>query len=292
MLTLVFFLALQAAPPKPAPKTSTPRQRSAPAQPQRAAQNTIQPAPPPVVIREPVIVHEPARKDWWDRAYVVFSGLLVIIGAFGVIAALRTLRAIKRQADIMDSQKGILAQSVKAAEDNAKAASDGAEAANKNVEMFISKERARLRIDLKPLDLKLKYDSTYAVDFALNIHGTTAAYIVDHRCTAYLAPWEIVGEPEAATALMFPIYSLPNVIAPNTPPLEQYAFLHVDGTEDLSEIKESRQFVGVRGFIKYKDVFDRERETRFRYVWKYSLYGGGVSGNWEKSGSEEDNLET
>ena len=60
----------------------------------------------------------------------------------------------------------------------------------------------------------------------------------------------------------------------------------------ISEINLNRLVVGVRGFIKYRDVFDRDRETRFRWVWKFNQHFGGATGDWEKCGAEEDNQET
>jgi hypothetical protein len=221
-------------------------------------------------------------KSIWQKAFSPESWpawALVLVGVGGILAALRTLRAIERQAGIMERQTA--------------AAETAAEAANKNIEMFISKERARLRIDLKPLSLSPKYGSAYTVDFAVNIYGATEAYIVETRCAAYVLPWENVGSPEVASAVMFPIHSLPNVIPPNAPAYEQHAFLHLDHPEPIiSEISLNRLFVGLRGFIKYRDVFDRERETRFRYVWRFNLNFGGATGNWEKCGAEEDNQET
>jgi hypothetical protein len=55
--------------------------------------------------QETVIIREPAAvpKDGWTHASVIATWLLVIIGGLGVCAALRTLRAIERQADIMES---------------------------------------------------------------------------------------------------------------------------------------------------------------------------------------------
>jgi hypothetical protein len=49
-----------------------------------------------IIIAESATVPE-AGKDWWFRAYVIFTGLLVAIGGFGVRAAYRTLKAIEAQ---------------------------------------------------------------------------------------------------------------------------------------------------------------------------------------------------
>jgi hypothetical protein len=212
---------------------------------------------------------------------------LVVVGVGGIIVAVRTLKAIATQARIMSHQSVILRHQTRATEKAAKAA-------DKNIEIFISKERARLRVDLKWLILPEPPDRPYTVDFAVSVYGATDAYIVESGCVAYVLPWEHIGEPEVADAAMFPIPSLPKVISPNAPS-EQYAFFTGENMQELlPDIKRHRLFVGVRGFIKYKDVFDRDRETRFRDVRKFSPYGEAQSGNgtWEPCGAEDDNKET
>ena len=116
----------------------------------------------------------------------------------------------------MDAQKSILEESVKAAEANAIsaeanaiAAKEGAKAANKNIEMFISKERARLKIDLKPLDLSKKQSVAYTVDFTLSNYGATAANIIETRCVTFNVPLNLVDVPELGEAIMFPMHSIP-----------------------------------------------------------------------------------
>lgn len=171
------------------------------------------------------------------------------------------------------------------------------EVAQDNVKVFISKERARLRIDLKSLNLVVEEGGYYTVDFTISIHGTTAAYIGQTRCVAYKTPQEYINEPELGQAIMFPIHSLPNVVRPDSPPIESWALLDSAGSYKesiLSEIKQGRLFVGIRGFIKYKDAFDNDRETRFRYVWKFDKGFGMIyeHGNWEKCGAPEENYES
>jgi hypothetical protein len=94
---------------------------------------------------------------------------------------------------------------------------------------------------------------------------------------------------------MFPIALLPPVV-PAGAPQECLTFLFIDPEHHrtmVSEIKAGRLFVGIRGFVKYKDVFDRDRETRFRYVWKYFKESiGEDAGDWEKCGATEDNQDT
>src|SRR5205823_7440888 len=55
--------------------------------------------------RETVIIREPApvsRKDGWDKAYVVATCLLVVVGGLAVKYAIKTLRAIEQQGRNME----------------------------------------------------------------------------------------------------------------------------------------------------------------------------------------------
>jgi len=214
-------------------------------------------------------------------------------------AAQASTEAIERQIGIMERQTAATEKTAEAARDNAIAAKDGADAANKNIEMFISKERAKLRVDLKKLSLTPRPLSVYTVDFTVSIYGTTTAYITETGCSASFLPLEHIGSPETGAAAVSSLSLLPKAISPNTPSIDQYTIFHLgsQNTEAvISEIKNDKLFVEIRGFIKYKDVFDRDRETRFRYVWKFSSFVpitmGERYGSWEICGSAEDNRET
>lgn len=291
-----------------------------------------QPANPATENRPPLGGPGPQKEDnrtkseakptsWFEKLMspVKSNWPLVAVAIWGILVARRTLKAIARQADIMERQTRairrqalsmrrqttIFRKSVEVAEKNveaaqlgAEAAKEGAEATKRSIEMLVSKERARLRIDLKALNLSTKQFSgfsVYTVDFTVNIYGATAAYIVESGCVAYALPLNAIDCEEPGSAVISPLHLFPSVIAPNSPPLEQFAFLFLDHEASLlPEIRENSFFVGVRGFIKYRDVFDQDRETRFRYVWKYdSMYGlGGDFGHWEKCGASTDNYET
>jgi hypothetical protein len=169
-----------------------------------------------------------------------------------------------------------------------------ARAASSNVELYMSKERARLRIKMKPLVLPSEIDTFNTVDFTVSVYGQTDAFVTDSLCVAYIFPWGVFNNPELRDKIMFPIHSLPSVVSANAPAVNCCALLGTkDGADNIlvEEAKARRMFVGVRGFIKYKDVFDRERETAFRYVWRYSE-GFGDYGQWEKSGDPQENRET
>src|SRR5258708_20622454 len=58
--------------------------------------------------RKPIIVPElppvSVTKDWWDRIYIIFTGILIAVGIFGVQAAYKTLGEIKAQREAMQGQ--------------------------------------------------------------------------------------------------------------------------------------------------------------------------------------------
>lgn len=168
-----------------------------------------------------------------------------------------------------------------------------ARAAAQNIELYISKERARLRVEMKPLELPDKPDPAYSVDFTVSIYGPTDAFITESLCVAYIFPEQVIDNPDLGDRVMFPIHPLPAVIPAKNTPLDCYAF---PGDEFLiAEARNRRMLIGVRGCIKYRDTFERERETTFRYVWRYAekMYGLGPDyGDWVKNGRPEENRET
>ena len=219
------------------------------------------------------------RPEWWQ----------VILAAIG-IGVLAWQAFLTR----------IAAEASKVSSDSAKASAD---IASQNIEVFISKERARLRIDLKPLDLS-PGKTFYTVEFTVTPYGLTPAFIAEAKCSAHEWPLNVINNSELMDRVMTDIHAypvFPTSIAPEAKSIDGYTFLFLTEGEKwrdlmLSEVKAGRLFVVVRGVIKYKDVFDRERETRFRYVWKYSWLAAVLSpdrhGAWEKCGPGEQNTET
>jgi hypothetical protein len=176
-----------------------------------------------------------------------------------------------------------------------------AQASQKNTELYISKERARLRVDIKPLTFPSQTDPAYnMVDFTVSIYGPTDAFVTESSCAAYFYSSHVIDTPDIADLSMFPIHSLPSAIKANSPPIECYAFLNIAVTGEtndnviIAEIKAKHFAVGIRGWIKYRDVFGRDRETTFRHVWQYTdvKYGLGEFGDWIKRGKPEENRES
>jgi hypothetical protein len=233
------------------------------------------------------------RKDWTDRAYWTFSGFLVIVGLLQVALLWRTLRAIKRQADTMERQSGILEKNVIAAEANASAAQTNAEAAREGIEVAINKERARIRIEISGRSLGFKASDINEVSYTVMCHGYTPAFITDSRATVLVSP---KSEPSIGNRDV-PM-SLPSLINPSLEGIPKSAIL-MSGPllkeDDIERIDKGELFVHFYGFIKYRDVFGRGRETNFRYLWSLSRLtnsDGTHFGYWTKCGQPEANSET
>jgi hypothetical protein len=321
MKALVFAVLLtvmQAAP-------AAPRKSASPDKPQPQATRLNENEAKPVAGKDteqiigisklpPVSVERLPKKDWTDWFYFVFSLLLVVVGGLQVWLLSRTLLLVRRQTREMMRQRVTMGGQLEAMrgqltamerqtphlEASVWAAQSSADAAMKNIELVISKERARLRIKLSDLKLVPEGDlGVYLVNFTVNIVGTTPAFITDTRCGGGIVDPQIIDDAETGDRGMVPLQRFPDVIAPDSQPIPKFAIFHSSGNESdglLEEVKANRLFVMLRGFIKYKDVFDRERVTNFRYVWKYEDFTVPPDterwGHWERCGQPEDNKET
>jgi len=192
-------------------------------------------------------------------------------------------RLMTRQLTEMGEQTGVLKASVAIAEKSADAAKD-------SVEMFISKERARLRIDMidnfDPLSDTILGTEVSSVPYRVRLHGPTDAFIVDAGISAYLA-----DSRDARPPLVAPM-PIPRVLTvavrdfTGSIPIFPHAKLKEKEVEDVAW---GRRFLCFAGFIKYRDVFDRDRETRCRYFWNPP--SPFTDGHWIQS-SEQDNTQT
>jgi hypothetical protein len=226
-------------------------------------------------------------KDWSDRAYWLFTFFLAVIGGLQVFLLWGNLRAIVRQANQMEHQTGILEKSVALAEKNA-------ETARQNIEMFISRERAHLRVEVMPLEWPLQ-PGPAILRYKVTLYGATEAYL-----TSSCARAEIMDSLEPPDdAKWWPAMSIPQVISPNNRVVEAVVhgiFPRMDlEPPDIEAIDAGKKFIHFRGFIRYEDVFGTERSTRFLRVWEVSNVrnpDGTRSARWSKRGSPKDNSET
>jgi hypothetical protein len=204
-------------------------------------------------------------------------------------------RATADSVEAINRQAGILERQAAATEKAADAARDGAEATKRSIEVMIKKERARLKVRMKPFNLH-PIAGHPSIEYAVSYYGIANASIKEAGVTAYVS-----NSSERETGgLAFPVPQIPEIITASTPPMHAATFLQPNMiVEDatIDDIEKGKLFVHFWGNIKYDDGFGEVRETNFRYLWTVtslrSLSGGGRPYSyWKQHGEEADNRET
>jgi len=212
------------------------------------------------------------RSDWW----------LVIIAALTGIAIAYQAREMKRATAEMEK--------------SARAAAD-------NIELFVSKERARLLVTIKYDDQFFQFDRITklepldlvyeVVKLEIAQHGPTKAFNVSGKAKVFLCDSKVqTAEPEPM--------DLPPIIEGGATPVVDAVHIPISTEDELDAIKNERLFVHLFGEVAYEDIFGRPHRTPFRYIWQVSemRMGEGEEGHWEDTsgwmqwGSLEDNRAT
>lgn len=267
--------------------------------------------PPANNASQPIVITESApmpKKDWWDKAAVIgawvlvdYTLLLVIAGSAGVFAAVKTLKAVERQATVMRGQIAEMSAQTEVLNKSVDVAQKNATAAEQNVAIFRSKERARIEVREPNGMAKLSPNILPRIIFIIELKGLTPPTIIDARAFAQLS--ESMEPPEFTGTFIPPIaeiktLSLENrVVEASSWVLPQLSVTQ----EDIDCLEQGKKFIHFWGKIVYRDVFydvfPEERITAFRYCFGYSqssLHRGlGISsGAWIKVGPAEDNRQT
>lgn len=196
--------------------------------------------------------------------------LLVVAVVWAAWSALRTVRAITAQTRELKRQN----------------------------ETLISKERARLQVDMLPFDPLVTKGNLHAFEIRaeVSISGPTDAFI-DH--TEFRA---VVGEqPDRADfSAFFPssMLNIGKVIRASAKPIQGMTLLRqrsadILKAEDIGEIVLGKHGIHVAGSIAYRDVFDGRWIYRFRYFYKAAYLNDGtpIGGHWTQVGTPEQNGE-
>jgi hypothetical protein len=204
---------------------------------------------------------------------------LVVAGFIGICVAIKTLRALKLQARIMARQTAL--------------ARMAAETAKDNVELIIKKERATLAFDLS--DIKWHNPPVPPFNSAISgatykilFFGYTPAYIVDSSVWVFVdTSKEPPNEPTRSPIAIPKIISSNMDMAAQTAPIWPLFF----EPEQLEAIRKGLSFIHFHGYIKYRDQFDKQRQTTIKCRWEESDIVG-LNGEWVPYGKPEDNQQT
>jgi len=236
------------------------------------------------------------KLTWFAEALAVVAALQLLTLLWQGFAIRKMLGGITRQAheiehqsSVMDRQLTIMEEQLSALKDTASAASSSAAAAKESVDLIASKERARLRIELHPF--YLNFHAPSAGSFTIQHQGSTDAFVLNSRAAIYVSQSR---EPDPSVGEGKPL-PIPSVIGAKDPVVVAQDVLHVFTEEEIEDIRQLKSFVHFAGFVRYKDVFDGEHETRFNRVWsiaKMNHMDQEPFTYWEHCGGSDENIES
>lgn len=190
------------------------------------------------------------RRDWADWGVWIFSGLLVVVGFLQVWLLFGTLRAIKRQADLMEKQTGILERSVVVAEASADAAYTSAQVAmGTAIPTLVVDEFGLADMGAASLEAKLQSPK---IRIVVKNYGQTPAF---------LKAWSLILTCEALPTT--PVYGSPHaleksVVLPDESlvlPVETVFPRHFFSAKDVEAIVQQEKILRVYGRVQYGDLF-------------------------------------
>jgi hypothetical protein len=186
---------------------------------------------------------------------------LLIAGLAGICVAVRTLKAISRQADQMERQTSILV-------DYNKATREAADAALLNANILMESQRPKITAVGKRTNQDM-FDSEYPrLQVSLNNKGTTPAY----DCT-YETWVEVLPSPFEDFTSAAKYFKSPNafVLYPNS----QDAVINIPlslTSGDKEDITSIRKLLCIRIRVFYRD-FKPDRFVNFGYSVQYGGFG-------------------
>jgi hypothetical protein len=198
------------------------------------------------------------ERDWLDKSAWGFSGLLTIVGCFGVFVAIRTVKAIERQGLSMRRQTTLLTKSVMQARRSANAARRSADA-------LINSERAWVLVDIEwqqgahifeGINNTGREDTGIYINYMCRNQGKSFAQITEKGYVFQIVS-TLPQEPDFSNIDIFQYAS--EYIAPGTAS-EPY---RLSGVQCEGHRKFKNMMV-IYGYVKYMDVYG-EHETRFGY---------------------------
>jgi hypothetical protein len=231
-----------------------------------------------VIVRElPTVTIARGGFDWATLA----NYLLVVVGFGGIGVALWTLCFIRKQVIEMGLQRGVMQRTLTAIKEQA-------DSLKRQNDMIISKERARLRVDL--IDLPKEPDDfpALAIIAVVTISGSTEAAV---RKTAFQSTREPTDIEANFPPTMRVMRGVPSVIRALDSPTQVRDFVTPIGGFD--DIFSGASLVYAKGAIHYTDIFNGKWVYRFYRRYKFLFYEEGrvLGGGWENYGNETDNGE-
>ncbi len=137
--------------------------------------------------------------------------------------------------------------------------------------IMVNKERARLNVEVDPLQqFEINQQSRISeIKFRVVYYGTTEAFKVTTQVWV-----EIRDDSDSAPSAgaIGTNLRIPRVIAKDTILEDQRFTISPPLTGDLLQsVQNGEKFVHFFGWIRYTDIFDKQRETGFYFTWSKTL---------------------
>lgn len=255
-------------------------------------------------------------KDQWGKASVVFTGLLVIVGALGVCYAARTLGKIERQAKANEGALSEIKAAGKQTDKMIEHAGKQADAALLSARAFMSSERAWILVRMLPTGPRNKSDAGLdfvwedgtpltatdiqngrhkvpeTVGYMVKNYGRTPGWVTSHWCDAKIIPAtpDLPIQPSyfSRPASIF-VRKCDDLYAPEADRKNRI----IIPTVDLIPVAGRNSFLWVYGIITYRDVWDgAPHETRFCFYWHVPASGDMNPMGFYQEGPEGYNKQT
>lgn len=278
---------------------------SAPAAKGTAAHASSAPAPSPAVsvVPDDRPISAPSGPSDLEVKMTWFAGTLAAVAVlqfFALIWQAFSLRKLAKangshtqeleyQSRVLDGQLQVMAEQLAAVKETASASTMSAAAAKESIDRIISKERARLRIELQPF--YLNFNAPSPAKYTVQHEGQTDAFVTDSHVSLYVSPSR---DPDSNAVNGRPM-PIPRIIGAQNSMVAAQDVLHPFTSQEIDDIRELKSFVHITGFIRYKDVFEGQHETRFNRVWsiaRMNHLNGEPFTYWEPCGTAEENVET
>jgi hypothetical protein len=217
------------------------------------------------------------EQRWIDWLTVFFSFVLAVTAIFGTCYAIKTLKAIRHEADIAIAALKQTGRFASATIKNAQAAEHSANSVKNIYRAWVLTRWNHRGSDASSIDL-----------WARN-YGQTPAQVTARHCKM-----EVIKESDLTKLPSSPNYGPNRIAAPEMiPPREEVSILHTDIktsaeiTGEWDEVWSGRKITVIYGLIQYRDVLDPsvEHETRFCYWHSFKREGLNVGGPPEYNGA-------
>jgi len=226
-----------------------------------------QPLPQVAPERQEITAPQPlpanTQKDSWDKAYILFTGLLVFVGGITFLAVWKQAKESAKAARIMRRQSVILWRQTKANIRAAKAAESAAIEAKRNTQIIVDKERARVSLEVGGLTIGHRNDAPNEsrADYTIRCNGTTQAEIIRANIGIKLHEHGSSTAEDHADEMNLPVVLVPGAIIKG-----QVYLSGVAGTDTQTRFNKGELFAYLHGWIIYEDIFGSSWSYDFGYI--------------------------